>query len=387
MLKQYSRNLNSHRRSHQAGLLLFLLILSQACEKKEIDTEPVYDPTPYPLSLPWYFPDDARQPADNLLTEEGVALGRMLFYEKQLSVDNSLSCASCHQQEKAFTDGRQFPVGVNGGQVNTNTMSLHNLLWVSRLNWDGRDASLEAQAIGPLTNPLEMGLEDVDEAVLRLQAIETYPPKFYAAFGSDSITAENLLKALAQFERTLISDQSKLDRYWRDEYEPTALELQGMNLFYTHPEPSQGIRGGNCGDCHLGPFTGGATHAFNGFHNNGLEQDVGMEQGLAALTGNSFDRGKFRAPSLRNIALTAPYMHDGRFNTLEEVLEHYDQHIQMSATLDPLIQEASNEPIQQGEPIRLHLLPEEKEAILAFLHMLTDSTFIEDTRFSNPFTQ
>lgn len=363
-----------------------MLGLYAACsEDKNIDKEPVYNPTPYTLSLPWYFPDGATIPSDNTLTEEGIALGRMLFYEKQLSADKSISCASCHQQEKAFTDGRQFPLGINGGQVNKNTMSLHNLLWVSHLNWDGREASLEEQAMGPLTNPLEMGLEDVNEAVLRLQATEIYPPQFFAAFGSDSITTENLLKALAQFERTLISNQSKLDKYWRDEYAPTDLERKGIDLFYTHPEASQGIRGGNCGDCHLGPYTGGATDAFNGFHNNGLDQDDDLEEGLAAHTGKVFDRGKFRAPSLRNIALTAPYMHDGRFNTLEEVLAHYDEHIQMSSTLDPLIQEASNAPIQSGEPIRLHLLPEEKEAILAFLHMLTDSTFIEDKRFSNPF--
>jgi cytochrome c peroxidase len=368
--------------------ILFSLLFTLACSSEnEPERELVYDPTPYQPELPWYFPDAVNLPADNLLTEEGVELGRMLFYEKQLSVDQSVSCASCHQQDKAFTDGRQFPQGVNGGQVNKNSMSLHNLLWVSHLNWDGRSASLEEQAVGPLTNPLEMGLADVNEAVLRLQTTQIYPPKFFEAFGSDSITAENLLKALAQFERTLISNQSKLDRYWRNEYEPTDLELKGMTLFFTHPEPTQGIRGGNCGDCHLGPFTGGAADAFNGFHNNGLDQDSDLEEGLAGFTGNAFDKGKFRAPSLRNIALTAPYMHDGRFNTLEEVLAHYDEHIQMSSTLDPLIQEASNETIIQGEPIKLHLLPEEKEAILAFLHMLTDSTFIEDERFSNPFTQ
>ncbi len=371
---------------YRVVLLVCLMVFCQACgEEKDIGKESVYDPTPYPLTLPYYFPDDAKLPTNNPLTEEGVALGRMLFYEKQLSVDNSISCASCHQQEKAFTDGLQFPQGIHSGQINKNTMSLHNLLWVSHLNWDGRSDSLETQAIGPLTNPLEMGLEDVDEAALRLQSTDRYPPKFFEAFGTDSITAENLLKALAQFERTLISDQSKLDRYWRKEYEPTDLELKGIALFETHPDPSQGIRGGNCGDCHLVPFTGGTNDAFNGFHNNGLDQDVELDDGLAAYTGNKFDKGKFRAPSLRNIALTAPYMHDGRFNTLEEVLEHYDEHVQMSKTLDPLVQEASNEPIINEQPIKLHLLPEEKDAILAFLHMLTDSTFIRDERFSNPF--
>jgi cytochrome c peroxidase len=264
-------------------------------------------------------------------------------------------------------------------------MSLHNLLWVSRLNWNGSASSLEEQAIMPLTNPLEMGLTSVDEAVVRLQSTDNYPEHFFRAFGSDSITDENLLKALAQFQRTLISDDSRLDRYWRGEYEPTELEARGIDLFYTHPDPSQGIRGGNCGDCHLGPFTGGAIEAFNGFHNNGLDRDESLKEGLAESTANAFDRGKFRAPSLRNIALTAPYMHDGRFQSLEEVLAHYDEHIQMSQTLDPLIRQASNEPLVAGEPVKLHLREDEKEALLAFLHMLTDSTFIEDERFSNPF--
>jgi cytochrome c peroxidase len=368
---------------------LFLLSVIVSCGEDEPLTGrimPEYDPQPYPLQIPWYFPDSLQLNADNPLTVEGVKLGRMLFYETQLSADNTVSCASCHQQERAFTDGQQFATGIGGATFERNSMSLHNLLWVSHLNWDGSASGLEEQAVMPLTNPLEMGLASVDEAVQRLQATDIYPEQFFRAFGSDSITTNHLLSALAQFQRTLISDDSRLDRYWRGEYEPSELERRGMDLFYTHPEPSQGIRGGNCGDCHLGPFTGGAIEGFNGFHNNGLDEDATLAEGLASHTGNAFDRGKFRAPSLRNIALTAPYMHDGRFRTLEELLEHYDAHIQMSETLDPLIRQASNEPIVAGEPIKLHLQEDEKEAILAFLHMLTDSTFIQDERFANPFT-
>ena len=368
--------------------LAFFTLTVTACEDPVAENPPpVYDPEPYALEIPWYFPDSLQLQPDNALTVEGVKLGRMLFYETQLSVDNSLSCASCHQQEKAFTDGQQFATGLGGATFEMNAMSLHNLLWVSRLNWSGSSSSLEEQATLPLTNPLEMGLPSVNVAVERLQQTENYPGLFFEAFGSDSITAENLLKALAQFQRTLISDDSKLDRYWRNEYQLTELEKRGMDLFYTHPEPSQGIRGGNCGDCHLGPFTGGAIEGFNGFHNNGLDTDANLKNGLVSHSGNDFDKGKFRAPSLRNIALTAPYMHDGRFQTLEEVLEHYDQHIQMSETLDPLIRQASNEPIVPGEPVKLQLREDEKEAILAFLQMLTDSTFIQDERFSNPFTE
>jgi len=367
-------------------LCIVLLSFLGSCQEDDLENPaPAYEPQPYNLVLPWYFPDTLQLNADNPLTQEGVRLGRMLFYDKKLSADNSLSCASCHQQEKAFTDGQQFATGIGGATFQRNTMSLHNLLWVSHLNWDGSVDSLETQAAMPMTNPLEMGLSSVDEAVVKLQNTEKYPQQFFRAFGSDSISADNLLRALAQFQRTLISNNSKLDRYWRNEYEPTELETVGMNLFYTHPEPSQGIRGGNCGDCHLGPFTGGAIGGYNGFHNNGLDEEAALAPGLSARTGNAFDRGKFRAPSLRNIALTAPYMHDGRFQTLEEVLEHYDEHIRSSTTLDPLIMQASNRPIVQGEPIKLHLQEDEKEAILAFLHMLTDSTFITDERFSDPF--
>ncbi len=338
---------------------------------------------PYELQAPWYFPEYT-VPEDNPTTKQGVALGRMLFYEKMLSVNDSLSCATCHQQEKAFTDGRKLAMGVTGKPFHRNAMSLANLLWVKRFNWDGRANSLEEQAKEPISHPEEMGLV-LEDAARKLQQTDVYPQKFEQAFGSPQVTEKKMLKALAQFERTLISDNSKLDEYWRKEYVPTEQEQWGMDLFYTHPEPMMGLRGGNCGDCHIGPLAGGALEGLEGFHNNGLDTDENLDKGLQKVTGKEYDKGKFRAPSLRNIALTAPYMHDGRFATLEEVLEHYDEHIQMSQTLDPLIIEASNEVPVQGEPVKLHLTAEEKEAILAFLHMLTDSTFITDERFSNPF--
>lgn len=366
----------------QGCLLLGLLL---ACDENA-DPSPVEKP---PIELdeiaPSYFGNFV-QPLDNQVSNAGVELGRFLFYDKRLSGDNSVSCASCHQQAKAFTDGLPVSRGVQGRQVDKNAMSLANLLWINRFFWDGRSSSLEGQALVPITNPLEMD-QDLDQLVSELNAVALYPPKFQQAFGTPEITADRIAKALAQFQRTLISANSKYDQHLRGDYILTAEEKKGMDLFFTHPVPQIGLRGGNCGDCHVGPLTAGDRNAFVGFHNNGLDADAQLKAGLQAVTGNANDRGKFRAPALRNIALTAPYMHDGRFQTLEEVLEHYDQHVQRSTTLDPLIIEASNEVPFPGDPIKLYLTSDEKKAILAFLQLLTDQDFVTNPDFSDPFVE
>ena len=263
-------------------------------------------------------------------------------------------------------------------------MSLANLHWTSRFFWDGRSESLEDQALQPISDPTEMNLP-IEEAVVRLQNDPDYPARFKAAFGTDQISADLVSKALAQFMRTLVSGNSRFDQWIKEEIVLTDIEQLGMELFFTHPEASIALRGGNCGDCHLGFLTSGDRNDLLGFHNNGLDSDENLDSGLEAVTGKSEDKGKFKAPTLRNIALTAPYMHDGRFNTLEEVLDHYNEHVESNATLDILILEASNEIITPGEPVKLHLTSQEKEAIIAFLHTLTDETFITDPAFSDPF--
>jgi cytochrome c peroxidase len=342
---------------------------------------------PYTLAAPKHFSGNFRLPTDNPMTVQGVELGRMLFYEKKLSGDNTQACASCHQQKFAFTDGgKRFSTGIAGQVGNRNTMSLANLLWVNRFFWDGRSSSLEEQALIPIQDPIEMH-QSLAQSVAKLQATDPYPARFKLVFGSERITAENLAKALAQFERTLISADSRYDRYLLGNRAAlTSLELEGLNLFFTHPDPLNGLRGGNCGDCHLQVTTAGDPSNWRGFHNNGLDNDGALNEGLQKVTGNAFDRGKFRAPPLRNIALTAPYMHDGRFNSLAQVLDHYDQHIRDSQTLDPLILAASND-YPASTPVKLFLTPREKQAILAFMETLTDSTFINDRRFGNPFGQ
>ncbi|MEN2280509.1 cytochrome c peroxidase [Algoriphagus sp. SE2] len=353
-----------------------------SCDK--IDEAPKSGPNLISLDAPDYFPGNVAMPADNLLTEEGVRLGRMLFYEKKLSSDGTVSCASCHQQQKAFTDGNKFSFGVNDAIGDKNAMSLSNLHWQNRFFWDGRETTLESQAIQPIEDKREMNLP-IEEAVARLKADATYPSLFENAFGTEEITPKLIGKALAQFQRTLISANSKFDAWIRNEVELSPEEELGLELFFTHPDPKLQLRGGNCGDCHLGFLTAGDPNGFTGFHNNGLDTEENLPLGLMKVTGNSFDRGKFKAPGLRNIELTAPYMHDGRFQTLEEVLDHYNDHIQISSTLDVLILEASNEIPENSETVKLHLSENEKKAIIAFLKTLTDQQFITNPKFSDPF--
>lgn len=357
-------------------LLLASVVLLSCSSSGEDNPEPEADsPTPYALEIPKIFPKSYVVPADNPLTVEGVELGRHLFYDPTLSGDNTMSCGSCHQQSKAFTDGKALSKGIAGQDTRRSAMSLANMLWFSQFNWDGSAQTLEEQARGPIENPLELH-EDLGNAVAELKANKLYPPMFRKAFGDSTITEDRILKALAQFQRTLISANSRYDRYMLNQGTLTKDELEGMQLFMTHPIPAENLRGGNCGDCH-----GGTLFSLRTFHNNGLDETL-TDNGLGDVTGQERDKGKFKAPSLRNIALTAPYMHDGRFATLEEVLDHYNDHLKYSSpNLDPLIIEATNK--QDGKT--LMLTEDEKRKIIAFLHTLTDSTFIQDKRFANPF--
>jgi len=328
---------------------------------------------PYKLDYPVNFGGRINIPDDNPMTKEGVQLGRILFYETRLSGNNQLSCASCHQQKLAFTDGKTFSVGADGSLTKRNAMSLANLLWVRNLFWDGRSNSLEAQAIIPLTDPHEMD-QSLQESVSKLAEDNSYTDLFRKAFGSDEITPDKLVKAIAQFERTLISANSPYDLYLNGKYLPTKQEFYGMNLFMTAPNPQKNIRGANCGHCH------GSPKLFKElFHNNGLDS-LPKDIGRMDFTGQEIDRGRFRVPTLRNIALTAPYMHDGRFKTLEEVLNHYNEHIQQSETLSPIFTEGSNQPGGKS----LMLFENEKKDIISFLKLLTDSTFITNPEFSDP---
>lgn len=336
---------------------------------------PEEKPTPYPLQYPANFGGRFVVPEDNPTTQEGVALGRMLFYEKKLSANSTISCASCHEQRLAFTDGKRFSSGINNQQTSRNSMSLANLLWVRNFFWDGRAGSLEEQAVFPLTDSHEMG-QPLEKSAAKLQRTRRYPPLFRSAFGTTQITKEHIVKAIAQFERTLISANSPYDRYLAGTYQPTEQELRGMALFINNPDPQKQVRGANCGHCHGGPKTFKEL-----FHNNGLDS-VFADKGRENFSGDAADRARFRVPTLRNIALTAPYMHDGRFSSLEEVLDHYNAHVISSPTLSSFLQGSSNIP----NGTTLQLTETEKADIIAFLHLLTDTQFVTNPAFSNPFT-
>lgn len=315
--------------------------------------------TPYRLTINSAFPQPLL-PADNPLLKERVALGQRLFQEPALSRDGTLSCASCHQAQTAFSDPRRLSPGVGNRTGNRNAMPLFNLAWKQAFFWDGRTQGLRAQVLEPIQDHREMD-ETLDNVVAKLTATPDYAAAFERAFGSPAITPERLALALENFLLTLVSGDSKFDRALRGEAKLTAQEQRGFDLFMTEREPRLGSLGGDCFHCHGGPlFT---DHQFR---NNGLaieESDLGR----FLVSQISIDRGAFATPSLRNVALTAPYMHDGRFATLEEVLDHYSEGVQRTDTLDPNLAKHPDG--------GLHLDAEEKAALIAFLKTLTDDRF------------
>ncbi len=324
-------------------------------------------------------------PADNPLTQESVELGRRLFYDPRLSASGKVSCSTCHIQQLAFTDGLATSLVVPGKPLAFNSMSLANQMWgPQHFFWDGRVSTLEEQALIPIQQENEMG-HDLGRLVAELSKDPTYRKMFEKAYGEVSATA--IGRALASFERTLISANSRYDRFLRGELELNPQEEQGRKLFMAHPDAKVNLRGANCVDCHSQFVTSGFSTRYDGFSNNGLDDEEHLQPGLQTATGNPAHRGLFKVPSLRNIALTGPYMHDGRFKTLEEVMDHYNSGIKKSSTLSSLIVEADNGGAAVAGRISLNLTEAEKAAMIAFLHTLTDEEFVTAERFSDPFAR
>jgi cytochrome c peroxidase len=322
------------------------------------------DPTPLAVATPPGFPDFRVQvPADNPMTVEGVALGRRLFYDPILSGDHTQSCGSCHQLESSFGDPARFSVGIDGIAGTRQAPTLVNTAWLKDAFWDGRTHSLEEQATKPVPNPIEMHLE-WSEAVARLEAHAEYPDLFCAAFGDNVITMDRVVKAIAQFERTFISSNSRYDRFTRGELQLTPVEEAGRVLFFTEV--------GDCFHCH------GQIVGFDrDFHDTGLDSVV-VDRGLGEITGNPAHDGKFKSPTLRNIMVSAPYMHDGRFATIDEVLDHYNGGFHSSPNLDPLISARRTRPVMR---------PGQLDTLKVFLETFTDDEFLDNPAFSNPFSQ
>jgi cytochrome c peroxidase len=347
--------------------------------------KPLYLPakfTPYEFKMGASFPIPDL-PRDNPLTVERVELGRKLFFDKRISVNDAQSCADCHAPEKAFTDGRRVARGAEGGLGARNAMPLFNLAWKKEFFWDGRAKSLREQVLQPIQNPIEMH-QSLTNLVLKLRSSrrkealtgkskiemslvtsaatnDDYPVLFAAAFGSPEITAEKIALALENYLFTLTSFDSKFDRVQRGEEQFTPEEQRGFELFSTEYDPRRGQFGADCFHCHGGPLFQSQAFANNG--SDGAFTDIGREK----VTGKASDKGKFATPSLRNVALTAPYMHDGRFPTLESVVEHYSTGVRRSATLDPNLAKHPD----GGVP----LSAADKRALVAFLKTLTDSQF------------
>jgi cytochrome c peroxidase len=356
--------------------VLFGLLFFSGCKPNEPEPpdEPTVSATPYNLVIPPLFPP-MDIPADNPLTVEGIALGRYLFWEKKLSADGTQSCGSCHLPEHGFSDPNQFSVGITGAVGTRQSMALVNLGWAYNYFWDGRALTLEQQVIEPITNPIEMN-NTWENAIAALNADPIYPPMFKAAYGTTEITRDRAAKAMASFLRTMISANSKFDRERAGTYTFSALEEAGFNLFLTeggfNANTGQPWGGGDCFHCH-GPA--GMQMGDYLMHNNGLDSEFSADPGLAGVTGDPLDSGKFKTPSLRNIELTAPYMHDGRFTTLNEVIAHYNTGGQISTTTDPFKEAA-------GGGLFLDELDE--LALIAFLKTLTDTSFINKPAFSDP---
>lgn len=346
--------------------LVITTALLLSCHK-DIELE-AYQATPYELKIPQGFPQMVI-PVDNPMTVEGVALGRKLFYDKRLSGDNTQSCSSCHQQSHGFSDPNRVSTGITGAQGTRQAMSLVNLGWEKFFFWDGRAATLEEQATMPVINPVEMNASWPD-VIAKLDADPVYKKMFFEAFGTREITIARVTKAIAQFERTLISGNSKFDKVLRGEVSFTASEANGYDLFMKDKDEANGISGADCFHCH-----GPVLMAKQVYANNALDATF-ADPGLGAITGDPNDNGRFKAPSIRNIEVTGPYMHDGRFTTIDQVIMHYSTGLVNSATVDPLMKFVADGGVG--------LSPQELTDLKNFLLTLTDNDFLTNPEFSDP---
>jgi cytochrome c peroxidase len=353
-------------------LITTLVVLTVTACRKDPELQPV-DASPYFFEYPAIIQDylpPIQVPAENPMTDEGVELGRKLFFDERLSADNTQSCGSCHQPSASFSDTATFSIGVDGIAGHRNSMPLINLGWMNGLFWDGRATGIEKQVFEPVRNPVEMHTTWPNVAA-KLQQDALYVASFEQVFGTNIIDSVLVSRAISQFLRTLIAGNAPFDKYlktghsgWNAADEQAAYE--GFTIFMDETK-------GDCFHCHGDAFNPLWTD--NSFHNNGLDATF-SDIGRGAVTGNSFDNGKFKTPTLRNLVFTSPYMHDGRFETLQEVINHYSQGLQNSPTIDPLMKHV----VTGGSQMN----PGDKHKLFMFLVSLSDSSFVTNPAFQDP---
>ncbi len=376
---------------------LSALFIFMACKKDNADTNdpaPV-DPVAAALNLPAIpfnyasivqpaylsgpnITGQINTPANNPITDNGATLGRVLFYDKNLSLNNTISCASCHKQANAFSDPVAKSAGFNGGLTGRNSMTLINAKYYPNGSffWDQRAATLEDQTLIPIQDLVEMGMT-LPQLEVKLRNLAYYPPLFSKAFGDNTITSNRIALAISQFIRSIVSFQSKYDA-GRSTYPAapapppnatfpnfTAQENRGKEIFLS-PQNA-------CAACH-----GSETFTAPQEKNNGLDMAT-VDRGFGAVANNTALDATFKVTTLRNVELTAPYMHDGRFATLEQVVEHYNSGVRNHPNLSPQLR------LPNGQPRQLNLTIQDKAALVAFLKTLTDTNLTTDVKYSNPF--
>lgn len=348
-------------------LPLFALISIIGCIKDPDLNGPILScGTPFEVVIPAQTPP-MPIPNDNPMTVEGIDLGRHLFYEKMLSGDNTLACAGCHLQSEAFADVNKFSVGIDGFVGGRGAMPIANAAWADKYFWDGKTNSLEEVVLFPIQSEVEMH-ESVFKAVKELQSSEKYPRMFYRAFCDSSITVENMAKAMAQFMRSIISyNYRSLPNLGKDLR--NGAQQRGLEVFQDETK-------GDCFHCHtITTFTSNFE-----FFNNGLNQDPSQDPGLGGQTGNPLDVGKFKTPALLNLRHTAPYMHDGRFEDLRDVINFYDTGFHVSATLSPDLLKHTKD----GKPVPRAWSDQDKLDLFAFLITLEDTSLLNNPKLSDP---
>jgi cytochrome c peroxidase len=351
---------------------LFAVLFIMSCADDDVMEDVDFVDTPYVLDY-GHFPSPDL-PSDNPLRVEAVKLGKMLFFEKDLSKDGSQACADCHRQPDGFSDSLRLSIGVEGLPGKRQAMPVFNLAWhTNGFFWDGRAHLLRDQAILPIQDPLEMN-ETLDNVISKLSDKKEYRDQFQRAFEDGAINVDNMALALEQFMLSVVSKDSKYDRYLKGEVQLTESEERGRVLFETEYNPFfPEFSGADCAHCH-----GGINFENDQYMNNGLDDEASITDiGFEEVTKNRMDRAKFKVPSLRNVAVTAPYMHDGRFQTLEEVIDHYNEGIQESMTTDITV--------LNTKETGLFLDEQDKQDLINFMKTLTDPVFLTNQEYANPF--